>query len=153
MPVPPWTALPALFGVFLLGCVLTGCQTGSSAAYIAPRVTGRVVDAQTSQPVADVKIRRVTPEQEMDPTAPMHGGQVIEQTPAVYSKADGTFVLDSVRDLTPFRRAGWYGVKISFENRNYVRRVIEYTLGDSTNAPSGEPLVLAGEVQLTPKPK
>ena len=145
-------ALPAL-GLAILALALSGCQTGSPAPYIAPRVVGRVLDAQTSQPVPNVKVRRVIPEETMDPTAPMHGGQVIERTPSVYTKADGTFVVESVRDLTPFRSSGWYGVKISFEHRDYQRRVIEYTLGSSTNTAKGEPVVPAGEVLLTPSTK
>ncbi len=145
--------LKLLLGLAILALVLTGCQSGSHAPYIAPRVIGRVLDARTSQPVPDVKIRRVTPGQEMDPTVPMHGGQVIQQNPAVYTKADGTFVLESVRDLTLLRRSGWYGVNLSFEHRNYVRRVIEYTLGKSTNTASGEPVVPAGDVLLSPTSK
>ncbi len=144
---------PTFFVCVFLALGLAGCRTGGPAPYVAPRVTGRVLDARTSQPVAGVKVRRVTPDQTVDPSQPPHGGQLMQQTPAVRTEPDGRFVLESVRDLTPFRSSGWYGVSISFEHPDYVRRVIEYTLEKSTNTATGEPLVRTGDVLLAPKPK
>ncbi len=139
-------------GISILAIPLTGCQTGSSAPYVAPRVTGRVLDARTSEPLADVKVRRLTSDQDFEPDTPPHGGEAIKQPSPVRTGPDGTFVLDSVRDLTPFRRSGWYGVRISFERPGYLRRIMLYTLANSTNTAKGEPLVLAGDVRLESLP-
>jgi hypothetical protein len=145
--------LKLFLGLSSLALTLAGCQSGSPAPYIAPRVTGRVLDARTSQPLAGVAVSRLTPDQNPDPSNPPHGGQLIEQVPVVRTGPDGSFVLDSVRDFTPFRRSGWYGVSIAFEHRDYVRRVIDYTLANATNSAKGEPVVPAGDIRLEPKTK
>ena len=54
----PKTALLLLFVM-----ALAGCQSGKFSHYISPRVTGRVLAADTQQPFAGATIRRVAPAQ------------------------------------------------------------------------------------------
>src|SRR5262249_27134435 len=130
--------------------VLGGCKTGSADPYISPRVVGRVLDAQTSQPLARVTVHRVTPDQPPRPAVVRHGGEALDQTPFVRTGPDGQFALDSERDLTPFRHTGWYAVSVAFDLPGYQSKVIDYTMANATNNANGEPIVQAGDIRLAP---
>lgn len=142
------------FGMALLGaaCVFAGCQSSPvlNSQYISPRVKGRVLDAATSQPIRNVSIRRLTPGQIDAVNSPSAGDQTLERTPAIRTDRDGRFDLDSERDLTLFRRAGWYSVTLAFTHKGYERFVTNYTLAGAEVAPSGEPVVSAGNILLQP---
>ncbi len=139
-------------GILLLVFAATGCQSSSPSQYISPRITGRVVDAQTQQPIAGVQVRRLAPEA-LDGVEVIKGGQILDQSPAVRTDDDGSFVLASERNLALFQRLGWYSVSLAFSHPNYTRLTTEFTLVNATNTPAGEPLVQAGEIRLQPKPK
>jgi len=115
-------------------------------------VEGRVLDAQTHQPLAGAKVRRVVPES-ATVAETRKGGQVMERTPAIRSRNDGTFALDSERGLELFRRSSWISVTIAFEQTGYESFTTNYTLVNATNTPSGEPLVKAGDILLVPRSK
>src|SRR5208337_2846252 len=61
------------FCLLLAAVVLVGCQSTSFSSYLSPRVTGRVLAADTRRPVADVKIRRVNPAANQDFDDPAKG--------------------------------------------------------------------------------
>ena len=145
--VPKLAFLPVCF---LLTLLLAGCQSQSDSQYVSPRVTGRVLDAQTHQPVPDVRVRRVSANESLRELDAPKGGQMMEQAPAARTGADGAFVLDSVTDLSFFRKLGWYSVTLSFEHPHYERFVTTYTLKDATNTTSGEPWVKAKDILLFP---
>jgi hypothetical protein len=103
---------------------------------------------ETKQPLSNVQIRRVTSDSERRPTQAPTGGQLLENSYAVRTGPDGTFDLASMRSLDLFRDYGWYSVTLDFEKPGYQAVVRSYTLSTSTNAPSGEPLVQAGDILL-----
>jgi hypothetical protein len=145
----------ALKAALLCGCliaagILAGCKTMSPSQYISPRVEGRVLDAQTHQPIAGVKVIRVVGDAEPTVDQAPTGDQALETAPAVRSDKYGNFVLDSERDLELFRRAGWYSVSLTFQHPGCTSLTISYTLANATNSPSGEPLVKAGDILLAP---
>ncbi len=132
--------------MLVLTVAWTGCQSPSQ--YTSPRVTGRVLDEQTRQPIKDVQVSRVSGNRaEMDPPK---GAERLDQTPFVVTGADGEFALGSVRDLAFMRRMQWYSVTLSFTRRGYQRLVTTYSRSSSTNTSAGEPLVEAGDVLLKP---
>jgi len=135
----------------LAALAIVGCQSTSPSRYSSPRITGRVLDAQTQQPIPGVQVRRLTP-QDPNVDQAIKGGQNLEKSPAVRTDRDGNFVLVSQKNLTLFSRLGWYSVTLSFACPDYERLTTEYTLLNATNTPSGEPLVQAGEIRLQPKP-
>jgi hypothetical protein len=130
-----------------------GCKTHSPSPYVSPRITGRVLDGQTHQPIKNVRVRRVSPEPSNRIDDPPKGGQVMERTPTVRTAADGTFVLESERSLVLLRTVGWYAVSVSFSHPAYAPLTTNYTLVQATNTPSGEPLVKAGDIVLKPLKK
>jgi hypothetical protein len=134
-------------------CMLAGCKTHSASQYISPRVEGRVIDKSTRQPIADVRVRRVTPDQEYPPMEPVKGAQVIAQPPAIRTGPDGTFVLDSIRDVALFRKLDWFSVSLSFEHPGYEPLTTRYSYTSATNTPAGEPVVHAGDILLNPLAK
>ena len=52
--------------------------------------------------------------------------------------------------MTLFRRAGGYSVTLAFTLKGYERFVTNYTLAGAEVAPSGEPVVSAGNILLQP---
>jgi hypothetical protein len=128
---------------------LCGCQH-SLSQYISPRVTGRVVDAQTHQPISNVQVRRVVNRPTTDSMEPLKGAQALKQKPAARSETDGTFVVTSQTELIFFRSFYWYSVTLAFERSGYERLVQSYSATSSTISPTGEPRVEAGDVALTP---
>jgi hypothetical protein len=141
-----WTATGVVSIAF--GLVVAGCSSVSPSQYVSPRVTGRVVDADTHQPIQGAQVRRAdaAPRARSDATA--HGGAGLDDANAVRTDGEGRFVIPSARVLGPFGSAGWYSVAISFERSGYSSVVNTYTLGNSTNTPAGEPWVDAGDVLL-----
>ena len=57
---------------------------------------------------------------------PPKAGQVMEQSSVIRTGEDGTFVLDSVRNLALFRKTGWYTVSLSFAHAGYEGFVTNY---------------------------
>jgi hypothetical protein len=132
--------------------LLAGCQTSPvlNSQYISPRVTGRVLDAATSQPVRNVSIRRLTPGYNEVTGAPGAGDRTLERAAAIRTDREGRFDLASERDLTLFRRADWYSVTLAFTHKGYERLVTNYTLTRAVVASNGEPVVNAGTLLLQP---
>jgi hypothetical protein len=137
--------------VVILTIGMAGCQSSSPSQYISPRIVGRVVDAQSQQPVAGARIRRLKP-QDPNVAQVVKGGEQIDQSPAIRTGSDGSFVLVSEKSLALFQRLGWYSVSLAITHPNYESLTTEFTLVNATNTPSGEPLVKAGDIHLQPKP-
>jgi hypothetical protein len=134
----------------ILGLALSvgGAGCHSPSQYSSPRVTGRVLDEKTRQPIKNVQVRRVT-----DTTPAMaapKGGEMLKQAPSIFTGPDGGFELKSVRDLAFIQRLQWYNVSVSFAHRGYEQLMMTYPLSSATNTPSGEPVVPAGDVLLKP---
>jgi len=126
-----------------------GCKTHSPSQIVAPQVIGRVVDARTLEPIADVKVRREDSSQRPGPGEAQKGGQAIAQPPVVRTKQDGTFSLDCVRDLALFRSVGWFVVNVTFEHPGYETQRRSYTQA-TESTPDGDPIVNTGDVKLRP---
>ena len=141
----------ALLGLAVL---VAGCQSSPvlNSQYISPRVTGQVLDAVTSQPIRNVSIRRLAPGQSVAVNSPTVGERSLEQMRVLRTDREGRFNLDSERDLTIFRRAGWYSVTVAFAHKGYEQLVTNFTLVNAVLTPSGEPVVNAGNILLQPLP-
>jgi hypothetical protein len=114
-------------------------------------VIGRVLDAQTQQPLKGIKVVRLAPDQQPNVLDEVKGGQALASAPAVRTDADGRFELASERTLSPFRRGGWYSVSVAFEHPERLRLVRNYTLKQSVLTPKGEPVVDTGDIWLERK--
>jgi hypothetical protein len=134
----------------LLG--LAGCQSGSY--YISPRVTGRVLAADTEQPLPKATVRRVPLLPYAGAATPPKGGQLQMVPGGVRTDADGRFVLDGERVIAMFRRGSWRAVTVTFAHPGYRSFETNYSAARfPTRTPEGVPLVNAGDVRLEPASK
>ena len=130
---------------------VAGCKSVLVSSYISPRVTGRVLAADTHQPVAEVKIKRINPNAGQSYDDPAKGGQRMESAVGAWSDAQGRFVLDAERDLTLLQQQVWFSVAVSFEHEGYQTLRTNFTVANvTTNAPDGAPVVNAGNILLQP---
>jgi hypothetical protein len=127
------------------------CKT-SPSQIVSPRVVGRVVDAQTRQPIKDVTVRRGNGSQARKTSEVRHGGEMMQAPDEVNTRADGTFALASVKDLG-FGSVGWYIVTVTFEHPRYQSFTASYTQTNAVVSAGGETEVKTGDVTLMPVSK
>lgn len=137
--------------VLLASLALLGCQSSSPSHYVSPRVIGRVLDEKSHQPIAGVRVKRVVPDYDAGTLDQVKGGEALQLMHPVVSAADGTFDLDSKKSMALFRELAWFTVEISFDHRNYENYLTNYTPRMATNSLSGEPIIPAGDILMTPK--
>jgi hypothetical protein len=120
--------------------------------FISPRVTGRVLMADTGQPLADVNVKSGAQARGYSSSLmPPKGGELLMARAPVRTDRDGRFELETERVLTPFRGSGWFSVQLLFEHSGYERFRTNYsTLNVRTNSPTGEPLLDVGDILLHP---
>jgi hypothetical protein len=140
-------------GVLLPLSIVVGCKTNSPSHYISPKVTGRVLDAQTREPIKGVKVQRVIPNPVVNMDGTPKAGQVMEGERGTSTDADGSFVLGSKRDIELFADVGWGSVTISFSHSDYVTLVRTYPASKAVTSPDGEPVVNVGTIALTGESK
>jgi hypothetical protein len=138
--------------LFLPVVFLAGCQSGVTH-YIAPEVTGRVLAADTHQPLSGATVQRGGSNQG-NAFQPPKGGQVLIQYDGVRTDADGKFVLQSKSVIALFRSPGWWSAPVMVSYSGYETFQTNYT-GDNvvTNTSDGPPLVDAGDILLHPLAK
>jgi hypothetical protein len=137
--------------LLLTAVALAGCQSTSLSTYISPRVIGRVLAADTRQPVADVKIRRINPSAQINYDEPAKGGQRLDPVGGARTDSHGRFVLNAERDLTLLQQQVWFSVKVAFQHEGYQTLLTNFTVINVTsNAPNGAPVVNAGDILLRP---
>ena len=130
---------------------LSGCETDNFNHYTAPEVTGRVLAADTRQPLANVHVSRGDAGSDFQPFGPPKGGQLITQPAPVRTDADGRFTLPAKSVFALFRNAGWWSAPVTFQCTGYESFSTNYTAANVvTNAVTGPPVVEAGEILLQP---
>lgn len=128
--------------------LLAGCKSGSLSSWVAPCVTGRVVAADTGQPLAGAKIRRVNPGASQSDEA-AKGSQLMAQSTSVYADQHGGFMLDAEKALTPFIHRDWYSLTLSFEHAGYRSLQTNFTtLNVNGRTADGAPMINAGDIRL-----
>jgi hypothetical protein len=127
---------------------LSGCK--SPIQYTSPQVEGRVVDAQSHEPLKNVFVQRIDPNAKPKRGQQAKGAQLMDQAGGVRTAADGTFKLDSVKSLTFLRRLNWYSVTVSFKHHEYLPLSTNYTAAEATNTVDGEPIIITGDISLKP---
>ncbi|MCX6929115.1 MAG: hypothetical protein NT154_38750 [Verrucomicrobia bacterium] len=133
---------------------LVGCESMPFSPFISPRVTGRVLAADTGKPLADVTVKSGAHRDDARGVMPPKGGELLMAKSPARTDRDGRFALNTERVLTPFRSAGWFSVRLSFERAGYERFRTNYSsLNVCTNSPDGKPWLNAGEILLHPVSK
>lgn len=146
------TAARLLFVALALVLFLAGCKGWSLSQCVSPRVTGRVLDSETRQPLAGVEVQRVIPSRPSN-FAPPKGGQQLQNAPrVVLTSTDGSFTLDAVYSVAAFQVFSWGSVDVQFRHSGYAAFTTNFA--DAVVAPDsgGAPYVNAGEILLNRKP-
>jgi hypothetical protein len=140
--------------LLLSAVALAGCQLNPDSYYVSPRVTGRVIAADTGQPLEGALVRRdVPPPYAGADTAPK-GGQLLMQPGGIRTDADGRFVLECERVAALFPRGGWYSVPVSFNQAGYAGLETNFTTTEPRERwPDDVPWINAGDIVLQPKPQ
>ena len=143
--------LTKLITLLLSLVALAGCQSGGAVHYTAPEVTGRVLAADTHQPLANVHVLRGEPGGNFEPFGPPKGGQQIIQPAPVLTDAEGRFLLESKSVFALFRDAGWWSTPVTYQLAGFESFSTNYTAANVTRHTStGAPVVDAGDVLLQP---
>jgi hypothetical protein len=138
----------------LLLVALCGCQSGDYNHYTAPEVTGRVLAADTHQPIANARVIRTAGNNNVDPIGPPKGATLMIQPVPVMTDADGRFLLESKSVFALFRNAGWWTAPVTYQHAGYETFSTNYTASNVvTNTPAGAPVVDAGDILLQPVPR
>ena len=138
----------------LLSASLAGCQSGGVTYYVAPEVTGRVLAADTHQPLANATVQRGGADQSFEPFGPPKGGQILIQTGAARTDAAGKFILESKSVFALFRQPGWWSVQVTCSHSGYDSFQTNYTGTNVTShSAAGAPVVDAGDILLPPLPR
>ena len=142
--------LPAGYVWLMVAAIaLVGCQSVSFSTYVSPRVIGRVLAADSREPIADVKVRRVNPAAPGNYDDPYKGGQRLSAVSSARTDAQGRFVLDAERDLTLLQQQVWFSVTVAFQHEGYLTLQTNFTAANAiSNAPNGAPVVDAGDILL-----
>ncbi len=139
-----------LFGSMVLLLICIGCET-ARPQYVAPRVTGRVLDGQTHQPISGVAVQRLSANESYIIENPSKAGTAHDPSAVCQTAADGTFSLTSLKVYNVFEHTTWYAVSLSFHHPAY--QSFGSTYSQTTNYPSAEPIVETGDILLMPLAK
>jgi hypothetical protein len=143
-----------ILALCLAALALAGCKSMPFSPFSSPRVTGRVLAADTGQPLADVVVKSGAQARGYHGAMPPKGGELLMAKAPVRTDGEGRFTLATERVLTPLRCTGWFSVQLLFERGGYERLRTNYSrLNLSTNAPGDEPLLNAGDILLHPAAK
>jgi hypothetical protein len=128
---------------------LGGCQGWSVSQCVSPRVTGRVVDSETRQPLENVEVQRVAARTRQAGSSPPKGGQLMQDVPRiVLTSADGSFSLDAIYSVAVFRVLSWSSVDVQFRFPGYLALTTNFTPSVVSFSPDGGPLVNTGVILL-----
>lgn len=146
-----WLVLSAA-PFILLG--LTGCGSFGFSNYTTPQITGRVLAADTHQPLAGVKVIRLKPGQSPDAGSPHYGAELLLSARPEFTGPDGNFVLSGEKYVSLFYRPSDWGVRLAFQARHYLTLQTNCMGTNITGRlPSGEPQVQVGDILLESEPK
>jgi hypothetical protein len=138
----------------LAALVVAGCKSHPLSPVISPRIIGQVLAADTGKPLADVKILSGEQARALTSPFPEKGGERLMTKAPVETDADGRFVLEAQRALTPFRGSDWFSLRLSFEHPGYDRYLTNYSyLNLGTNTLNGQTVLDAGVIRLQPETK
>lgn len=137
-----------LFGLLFAVLFAAGCKTSSVSHYVSPRITGRVLDATSREPLKGVKVQRVETSSYARPDGPQKAGEVMQSERGVVTDKYGQFTLDSKKTVTLFSAVGWYSVTVNFKLDGYAQAFATFSRTNAVVSAAGEPVVSAGDIFL-----
>lgn len=134
--------------------VLTGCGSVGFSHYSTPQIAGRVLAADTGQPLAGAKVIRLQPGQSADQGRPVNGAQLLLQDRPETTGADGRFVLRGREYVSLLKPSGRWSARLAFQAAHYTMLETNFTKTNiASHPPSGTPMVQVGDILLEPLSK
>lgn len=138
--------------VFLF--VLTGCQWIGLEDRVTPQVVGRVLNAETHQPIAGVTVQPVVPGRTPAEDFSEKGAERLMRGRPVMTDASGKFVFPSKGYVTFLKSSSWWSCTLSFQQPGYAALQTNFTVTKvSSSATQGRAVVEAGDIYLQPLSK
>lgn len=135
--------------MLVLAGLFTGCGSVGVFHAVTPAVSGRVLAADSRQPLAGVQIIRVLPGQGVAGSQPAKGAERLQSGRPIYTDAAGNFILSGKTALIWWRPSGAGAVRLAFLAPGYVTgqtNLIPPKTGVSPSAPN----ISAGDIWLKP---
>jgi hypothetical protein len=132
---------------FLALLLALGCKSRPLGPYVSPRISGQVLDADTQQPLAGVKVTRGPSKTGTTGSSPKGGELLMRKTP-VQTDDEGRFVLASERVLSIVRGANWNLISLSFDRAGCAHFQTNFPAGAASNSDGGEPRLDVGRIML-----
>lgn len=146
-----WMGRISLAGWLLVVLVSSGCHSIGLSDYVTPAISGRVLAADTGQPLAGVKVLRLQPGQSANAGSPAKGAELLQQARPEITGTDGRFVSPGSEYISLFNRPGRWSARLAFQAAGYATWQTNYTSADvATNSLPDKPLVHAGDIFLNP---
>ncbi len=133
--------------------MVAGCSStsGMHDAYVFPKVEGRVVNADTKEPIKGVIVLRKQWSGTADLDEYVSAGEIQMQDKRIYTNDKGEFVVPSKQSMTVGGDQSWFSVTLKFMHADYHMFSTNYV--NHSGAPTGnEPVVQGGDIQLFPMP-
>jgi len=137
-----------LFGSLALALLLTGCKGWSISQCVSPRVTGRVLDSETRQPLERVEVQRVVARPRSNNTPPKGGQQIQDAPRIVLTSANGSFMLNAEYSVAAFQVLGWSSVDVQFRRTGYLTLTTNLMSSVVSTNSNGEFYLNAGDILL-----
>ena len=132
------------------GWFAAGCNSFSPGSTATPSVIGRVLAADTHEPLAGVRVSRVVPGQDTGETP--KGAQLLAQGQPAVTDANGNFTVSGREFVTFFRRASSSTERLAFQAPGYALLQTNFPTARFTNqADVAAPVIDVGDVWLKPK--
>lgn len=155
---PRMTAMSRTWLVWCLILSAAGCSSlkGPHVEYDAPRVTGRVVDGETGQPIHRAAVRRWSQPPVKSSAQPEKGATQLRSKPVTYTDEAGRFIVPAKQSAYLLLGHGGaaFSAALLIQHPNYTSLVTNLT---GAKWPAGEkkgpPEIEAGDLRLVPEPK
>ncbi len=135
-----------------------GCDSvrGPHQAVVLPAVRGRVLDANTGEPVKAARVTRTAGESALpSASSPAHGAQRLQETPPARTARDGHFAMSAVRaGFLVFERTPPLLVSLRVEHGRYrtFTTNVDLLVVQPVQTPDG-PVIDVGELAIQPRVK
>jgi hypothetical protein len=137
-------------GFVFFAILLAGCQSERWGPYSLPRISGRVLAADTQQPVSAAMVSRHGRPPTANTSSPPKGSELMIRKVPIRTDDNGQFVLESERVLSIFRGSGWSQLQLHIEKPGYVTVETNFPMSLATNLPGGVETLELGQILLQP---
>lgn len=134
--------------------LLCGCQWVGFTDRATPQICGRVLSAETQQPLTGVQVLPVLPGQPSIDDSSEKGAQRLLRGRPVTTDAEGRFTFPSRDYITLFKGGSWWSLKLSFQAYRYATLQTNFSGANVHHrTTNGIPQVDAGDIFLKPLSK